>query len=374
MNKLISTGQNESIWNESWGLLTPKDEIQMWDYYGGRQWISKYVPRFGKTIEAGCGLGRYNFYFSRMGIDIEGIDFSKPTIEYLNDWKVKHGFNVTFKRGNVTELPYKNECFRGYISLGVIEHFIDGPQKPLAEAFRVLEPGGIAIITTPSISWSVLRRRFKSGIKKIIKKVIHYQKSPLNFFQYEYRPSTLKKYVEKSGLLVTAYDSADLLYTFTEAGNFSGENIKKGSFGYWFSNTFENTFLRKIGAQSITISVKLSDEMYCFLCGEINSVPESLKKYSIPLCNECQKNDLSKYYERGVIPRFASSYIINPPIEAPHKEICEFSGEEYYTDEIFEDYGFTKKISPKMLRKAEINIKLCNECIQPIWRNRQNER
>lgn len=372
MNKLISIGQKEETWNEWWGKRTPEKEIQMWDYYGGRQWISKYVPRFGKTIEAGCGLGRYNFYFSRLGINIEGVDFSKQTIEFLNDWKVKHGFEVTFKEGDVTKLPYESNSLRGYISLGVIEHFIEGPQKPLAEAFRVLEPGGIAFITTPSISWYIFIRRLKQGIKEVIKKVICYKKSTKDFFQYEYRPSTLKRLVEQSGLVITAYDSADLLYTFTESGNFSGENIKKGSFGYWFSNKFESSFLRRIGAQSITISVKVADQMYCFLCGKMNSTPESLKKYSVPICSDCQGNDLQKFYRLGVVPRYASSYLIEPHIDSPHKEICEYSGKEYLTGELFEDFGFTKKVSPEMLRMSEINLELCNNYIQPIWRKRQS--
>lgn len=371
MDKIISTGQKEEVWSDWWGKLTPEDEIKMWDYYGGRQWISKYVPRFGKTIEAGCGLGRYNFYFSRMGINIEGVDFSKPTIDFLNKWKMEHGFDVSFKYGDVTNLPYENNSLRGYISLGVIEHFIEGPQKPLAEAYRVLEPGGIAIITTPSISWNVFRRRFKQVLKESIKKIIRYEQSSNEFFQYEYTPSTLKKLVEQSGLIVTAFDGADLLYTFTEAGNFTGKNIKKGSFGYWFSNKFEKTFLRKIGAQSITISIKAADQMYCFLCDKMNSTRESLKKYSVPICVDCQGTDLQKFYRLDVVPRYTSSYEIDPPVKIPHKEICEYSGKEYLTDELFEDYGFTKKVAPAMLKEIKINLELCNNFIQPVWRKRR---
>lgn len=80
-------GQKQEVWDNEWGGLTPESEIQMWDFYGLRPWILKFTPRHGKIVEAGCGLGRYNFYFSRMGIDIEGVDFSKPTVEYLNSWK-----------------------------------------------------------------------------------------------------------------------------------------------------------------------------------------------------------------------------------------------------------------------------------------------
>lgn len=374
MDKTISIGQNEESWNNAWNSYTPDQEIQMWDFYGGRQWISKYVPRYGKTVEAGCGLGRYNFYFSRMGIDIEGIDFSKKTIDFLNAWKTKYGYDeLCFKSGDITQLPYESNSLRGYISLGVIEHFIEGPQKPLAEAFRVLEPGGIAIITTPSVSWFVFKRKMQKKMKDLIKRILGYKKLDEIFFQYEYNSSKLKKLVENSGLKVTAYDRADLLYTFNEAGNFQGENIKQNKLGYWISDKFEDTIIRKIGAQSITISIKLGEIMFCFLCGEKKSTIQSLKKYSVPICQECQFNNLSKYYKLGTIPHYAASYIINPPIKGREKLICEFSREEYFSDEIFEDFGFTKKVSPKMLRKKDINILLCNEFIQPIWRKRNNK-
>ena len=80
-------GQNTDTWVDAWKGIAPESEIQMWDFYGLRQWILKYVPRHGKSVEAGCGLGRYVFYLSQLGLDIEGIDFSEPTILYLNKWK-----------------------------------------------------------------------------------------------------------------------------------------------------------------------------------------------------------------------------------------------------------------------------------------------
>jgi hypothetical protein len=55
------SGQNSEVWDDWWGGISPLSEIRMWDFYGGRQWITKYVPRFGKVIEGGCGVGRYVF-------------------------------------------------------------------------------------------------------------------------------------------------------------------------------------------------------------------------------------------------------------------------------------------------------------------------
>lgn len=45
-------GQQPSTWDNSWDKTDPMAEIRMWDFFGGRQLITKYVPRLGKVIEA----------------------------------------------------------------------------------------------------------------------------------------------------------------------------------------------------------------------------------------------------------------------------------------------------------------------------------
>jgi hypothetical protein len=40
------------------------------------------------------------------------------------------------------------------------------------------------------------------------------------------------------------------------------------------------------------------------------------------------------------------------------------------SDDVFEDYGFEKYVSPDMLKKPEVNIELCVKHLKPIWRKR----
>ncbi len=363
-------GQNEKIWSEEWGQLTPESEIRMWDFYGLRNWILKYAPRFGKTVEAGCGLGRYVFYLSEMGVDIEGVDFSENAIDLLNKWKKLYNYNVVFKTGNVTKLEYPDNTLSGYISLGVIEHFIEGPSEALNEAYRVLRPGGVAVITTPNVSFNILNLRFKRGLKNFVKRMFGKNIAKEPFFQYWYKPAELKKYVEESGLSVTKYKGADLLFAFYEKGNYSDNKIMKGSFGYWVSDKFENSFLSRLGSQSITISVKIADIMYCFLCGCFEAKKSSLDIFDIPVCDKCSGSKNAGYYKKNIVTKFSSPYEINAPLMGIKNCYCGFCGKEYQTSEIFENYGFGKNVCRNCLKIPEINILLSNEFVKPVWRKR----
>ena len=365
-----SLGQDSSIWNNWWGKISPLSEIRMWDYYGGRQWISKYTPRYGKVIEGGCGVGRYNFYFSKFGIDIDGIDFSPTVIKRLEEVKNSIVPNASFVLGDITKLPYEDNSVSGYISLGVVEHFIEGPQQPIAEAFRVLRPGGIAIITTPNKSFYIRYRNLKNSLKKMVKMLIGKRIVKPPFFQYEYSPNELKKFCEKQGFYVSRAEGCDLLYVFNEIGGFSGKNLSKDSFAYRFSHMFENTGFKNLGAQSITISVKVANKMHCFLSGELNATPESLKNFDVPISEEMQNSPLAELFRKGRKVKYAKKYIIKPAVNQVVKKKCEFTNLEYETDEIFEDFGFSVNVSPSELRKKETNILCSVEHIQPVWRNR----
>jgi ubiquinone/menaquinone biosynthesis C-methylase UbiE len=361
-------GQDTNVWTNEWVGLTPISEIQMWDYYGGRQWISKYVPRFGKVLEAGCGLGRYVFYFSKFGIDIEGVDFSSEVIDNLNIWQKKHGFDCNFVKGDVTNLPYLPDSISGYISLGVVEHFIDGPGIVLKETLRVLKPGGIAIITTPSRSFWVRYNNFKRDLKIIIKKLIGKKIINPDFFQYEYTAKDLKRFLSKEGFYVSRAENCDLLYPFLEISKFTGNNIYKDSFAVKFAGMFENTFLKKLGAQSITISVKTASVMHCFLCDELKCGMETLEKYDVPVCCKCEDKEVAKNYLRNNEVKYSSKYSISPEYDGLNEKTCDLSGKEYISDELFENFGFNKNVHPDLLSNPEINIELCCNNIQPIWR------
>ncbi len=366
-----SIGQNQSIWAEEWKKLSVESEIHMWDYFGLRPWIMKYVPRFGKVTEAGCGLGRYVFLLEKFGIEIEGLDFSEETIQLLNTWKTVNGIESQFKVGDVTKLPYEDNSLSGYLSFGVIEHFIEGPQKPLAEAFRVLRPGGVAIITTPSKSWFYYYNRLRYRTKNIIKRIIGKKVNKPPFFQYWYSPKQLKKFIENAGLKVTRNSGADILYTFNEFCRLYKIKTENHKWLFNLANKLENTFLKQWGAQSVVIAIKPSEKMHCFFCGELAANCQSLKIYDVPVCDK-HNADLNRiHYKKSCKnPKFNFPYQIQPMILQPQKQQCAITNQFFMTDKILECYGLSIPVHPDLLKKPEQNIELSINYLSPIWRNR----
>jgi ubiquinone/menaquinone biosynthesis C-methylase UbiE len=366
-------GQDVSKWTDEWKSLTVESEIQMWDYYGLRPWILKYVPRYGKVVEAGCGLGRYVFLLSRFGIEIEGIDFSKETIDFLNIWKRKNGFSTQFSYGDVKKLPYMDNSINGYLSFGVIEHFIEGPQKALSEAFRVLRPGGIAIITTPSKSWFYYYRLLRQLCRNTIKRILGRRLTQPSFFQYWYSPNQLKSFIEKEGFYIARFSGADVLYTFNEFFSLKKNHLEQHPGIYWLSTKLENSIFHWWGAQSVVLAIKPAEIMHCFLCGELLADKSSLNIYDVPICLKHKEDKASLLYiKKNKPPTFKSRYQIQTEAQPPHECLCDFTGRGYTTDPIFENYGFSKNINPELLKIPEMNIKISSNHLQPIWRKRKS--
>ena len=74
------------------------------------------------------------------------------------------GTALRIEFGDILDIPYPDGYFDAYISMGVVEHFEGGPLPPLKEAHRVLKPGGLIFVSTPTVN--VLRRIVRQPIRK----------------------------------------------------------------------------------------------------------------------------------------------------------------------------------------------------------------
>ncbi len=134
--------------NDIYNLLNSceKDEIL--------PFIKCYFPIGSSILESGSGLGRFVKYMQDRGWKMTGLEYSNESNTIVRStWP-----ELKIVQGDVACSPFKSESFDGIISLGVVEHWVDGPEKALTDMFRLLKKGGVAIITVPCLN-SI--RRFK---------------------------------------------------------------------------------------------------------------------------------------------------------------------------------------------------------------------
>jgi len=151
--------------------------------------VLKRLPSCASIIEAGCGTGFIVRALASRGYNAFGVDYAKQTISFL-----KSNFpELSFICEDVRDLSLADSKFDVYLSLGVIEHFINEKDalSVIEEAIRVTKPEGIIFISVPFTN-RMRERKIKQGIYEIVNEF------PDSFYQRAYTIAQFKQLV--SGL------------------------------------------------------------------------------------------------------------------------------------------------------------------------------
>jgi ubiquinone/menaquinone biosynthesis C-methylase UbiE len=109
-----------------------------------------------EVLDVCCGTGVVTAAAARRGAQAVGLDFS-PAM--LNEAQRAHP-QLQFDEGDAEALPYADQSFDAVVSnFGV--HHVPRPDKAIAEAFRVLRPGGRVAgtswaVPSENIAWGLL--------------------------------------------------------------------------------------------------------------------------------------------------------------------------------------------------------------------------
>lgn len=96
-----------------------------------------------RTLEIGAGTGRIAVPLRARGVEVIGLDLSRPMLERL----VAKNADVPVLQGDATRLPLGDSSVGAVVCVHVL-HLIREWRRAFDEVARVLEPGGVALVDT----------------------------------------------------------------------------------------------------------------------------------------------------------------------------------------------------------------------------------
>lgn len=137
--------------------------------------VGRYLkPGDGKILEGGCGPGEQVASLVNAGFEVIGIDTAPKTVT----WALANLPSLDIREADICRLPFEDNSFAGYLSLGVIEHFERGYEEAAAEMARVIRDGGFLFLAFPYMS-PIRRLKGRTGQYPVVENL-----EPGAFFQY----------------------------------------------------------------------------------------------------------------------------------------------------------------------------------------------
>lgn len=166
--------------------------------------VMEKLPRKGHLLDIGCGTGLFVERYVASGGTAVGLDISRGMIGKARDRCRKSQFTV----GNAEHLPFADGSFNAISSLLAFS-YVKEPDLMLEEAFRVLRPGGSAVICTLG------KNLFTSGLPAIytLGEVMKIRRVGMGAFGERY------------------YTAREMKNLFQEAG-FSAVSVRRCSFAH----------------------------------------------------------------------------------------------------------------------------------------------
>lgn len=191
--KVISDYNGYDYKKEFWEKVDREYEDQ-----ADRLAIRKLLPkRMAKFADIGGGYGRLANEYLKRAHKVIIFDYSKSELEQA---KEIYGDKIETRAGDIYKLPFKDGELDGLMMVRVTHHLKD-MNKAMSELYRVLKPGGVAVIEVANKRTLPKMARFVTGRSKVNpfdKKVADYKNISKDGF-YNYHPKYVEEIFENTG-------------------------------------------------------------------------------------------------------------------------------------------------------------------------------
>ncbi|HEU4408388.1 MAG TPA: bifunctional 2-polyprenyl-6-hydroxyphenol methylase/3-demethylubiquinol 3-O-methyltransferase UbiG [Polyangiaceae bacterium] len=160
-------------------------------------WVLKTLRALGepsrcRVLDVGCGGGLLSNGLAREGFDVTGVDLSEPSLEVARRHDATG--SVRYLKADAYALPFGDGSFDAVCALDFLEHVGD-PARAVAEAGRVLRPGGLFFFYT--FNRTLLSRLL---VIEFVERIVKDVPPNLHLYSMFVKPEELRAMCDRAGI------------------------------------------------------------------------------------------------------------------------------------------------------------------------------
>ena len=143
-----------------WYAKSTRKDIERFRALAAR--LHDAYPQGGDVLEVAPGPGYFAIEMARGGTHrVTGLDISRTMVDLARRNAAEAGVEVDFRRGDASAMPFADNSFDLLTCSAAFKNFTQ-PHKALEEMYRVLRPGGMALVIdlNKDVPLSEIRRYF----------------------------------------------------------------------------------------------------------------------------------------------------------------------------------------------------------------------
>lgn len=128
-----------------------KVETYYWWHVGRKRILETFLgrislPKDSKILDVGCGTGETTKFLANFG-KVWGVDISRKALDFCREQGLER-----LEKSSATDLSFGDQSFDLVAMLDIVEH-VEGDDRALREAHRVLDTGGQLLVTVPALKY-----------------------------------------------------------------------------------------------------------------------------------------------------------------------------------------------------------------------------